>query len=128
MKAFGMTLEAVEPGRVVIGFPISEAVTQQNGYLHAGVSAAAMDSACGFAGISLIPKEAYLLTVEFKVNLMSPARGQYFIAEGKVVKAGRNITVAEGWLYVRDKGQDKPVAMMVATLMTLHPEGGFAPS
>lgn len=121
MATLGLSLESVEPGRVLIHLPMSPAVTQQNGYVHAGVSATALDSACGFAGISLIPPEAFLLTIEFKLNLFSPARGDLFIAEGRVLKPGRSVTVTEGRLYTPERGHDRPVATMTATLMTLYP-------
>ncbi|MBV6633693.1 MAG: PaaI family thioesterase [Alphaproteobacteria bacterium] len=118
MAALGMTLTTLEPGRVVIGFPMSSAVTQQNGYVHGGVTTTAMDSACGFAAISLIPDHALMLTAEFKVNLLSPAAGEQFVAEGKVLKPGRQLIVTQGSLYAPGQA-DKPMAIMTATMMVL---------
>ncbi|MEM6901814.1 MAG: PaaI family thioesterase [Pseudomonadota bacterium] len=118
MTALGMTLSAVEPGRVVIEFPMSPAVTQQNGYVHGGVTTTAMDSACGFAAISLIPDHALMLTAEFKVNLLSPAAGEHFVAEGRVLKPGRQLIVTQGSLYAPGQA-DKPMAIMTATMMVM---------
>jgi uncharacterized protein (TIGR00369 family) len=121
MGTLGATLVTVEPGEVVIEFPYRADLTQQDGFIHAGISSTIMDSACGYAAFTLMPAEARVLTIEFKVNLLAPAAGQVFRAHGKVKKPGRSITVAEGELYAFDGGQEKLVASMSGTLMTLLP-------
>ena len=122
MARLGMKLDLVEPGKVVISFPMSAHVTQQNGFVHAGVSTTALDSACGFAGISLLPNTAQILTAEFKTNLLRPAAGERFIAEGTVIKPGRNLMVAQGVLYNAEQGPSRQIAIMTATLMVLNDE------
>src|SRR6478736_7789579 len=96
MKTIGATLAGVEAGRVVIELPWAQPLTQQHGFLHAGMVATALDSACGYAGSSLMPADAAVLTIEFKINLLAPAQGERFRMEGLVVKPGRTITVVDG--------------------------------
>ena len=112
MRTLGARLEAVEPGRVAIAFDWAEALTQQHGFIHAGLVSTALDSACGYAGFTLMPADAAVLTIEFKINLLAPARGQHFRAVGSVVKPGRTITVCEGHLYAIDGGREKLAATM----------------
>lgn len=119
MRTLGATLAAVEPGRVAIELPWAEALTQQHGFLHAGMVATALDSACGYAGFSLMQPDAAVLTIEYKINLMAPAKGERFRMEGVVVKPGRTITVAEGRAYAIDGGREKLIATMSATLMAV---------
>ena len=119
MKTIGASVAQVEPGRVVIELPYSAALTQQHGFMHAGMIATALDSACGYAAFSLMPAEAGVLTIEYKINLVAPGRGQLFRMEGLVVKPGRTITVVEGRAYAIDEGQDKLIATMTATEMTI---------
>jgi uncharacterized protein (TIGR00369 family) len=122
MRTLGATLEQVEPGRVVIAMAHREALTQQHGYVHAGMLSAALDSACGYAASTLMPADAAVLTIEFKVNLLAPARGPRFRLEGAVVKAGRTISVVEGraFQHAEDGGGDvRLVATMSATVMTV---------
>lgn len=119
MSTLGARLESVEPGRVVIAFDWAEALTQQHGFIHAGMVSTALDSACGYAGFSLMPLEAAVLTIEFKINLLAPAKGQRFRAVGAVVKPGRTITVCEGHLYAIDHGREKLAATMGCTLMAV---------
>ena len=96
-------------------------LSQQDGFIHAGISSTIMDSACGYAAFTLMPAEARVLTIEFKVNLLAPAAGERFVAHGRVKKPGRSITVAEGEFYAFDGEQEKLVASMSGTLMTLLP-------
>ena len=93
MNLIGAELVRVLAGEVEIEIPFRQDLTQQHGFLHAGVIAAIVDSACGYAALSLMPARASVLTVEFKVNLLAPAKGERFVARGKVVKPGRTITV-----------------------------------
>ncbi|HMA06487.1 MAG TPA: PaaI family thioesterase, partial [Ramlibacter sp.] len=99
MATIGATLTEVEPGRVVIELPWAQALTQQHGFLHAGMVATALDSACGYAGFSLMPLGAAVLTIEYKINLLAPAQGERFRMVGEVIKPGRTVTVTEGRAY-----------------------------
>jgi uncharacterized protein (TIGR00369 family) len=122
MKTLGATLNTVEPGRVVIEMAQREALTQQHGFLHAGIVSTALDSACGYAAFSLMPADAAVLTVEFKVNLLAPARGPQFRFEGRVTKAGRTISVVDGraWQRASDDAEESLIATMTATVMTVQ--------
>ena len=119
MKTIGAQLAAVEPGRVVIELPWARALTQQHGFLHAGMVATALDSACGYAGFSLMPADVAVLTIEYKINLLAPARGQRFRMEGVVVKPGRTVTVADGRAWAIEDGNEKLIATMSCTLMAV---------
>jgi uncharacterized protein (TIGR00369 family) len=119
MKTIGASLASIEPGRVAIELPWAQALTQQHGFLHAGMVATALDSACGYAAFSLMPADAGVLTIEYKINLLAPAKGQHFRMVGEVVKPGRTITVVEGKAWAIDEGREKLVATMNATLMAI---------
>jgi uncharacterized protein (TIGR00369 family) len=117
METFGARLLRVAPGEVEIGFDFDEAFTQQHGYLHAGLVTAMVDTACGYAALSLTEPGAEVLSVEFKLNLLSPAAGERFVARARVVRPGRNLTVCAGDLYALKGGAEKVVATMLATMM-----------
>jgi uncharacterized protein (TIGR00369 family) len=119
MHTIGATLDAVEPGAVVISVPHRDTITQQHGFVHAGIVATILDSACGYAAFSLMPVDAGVLTVEYKINLMSPARGEHIVARGEVVRRGRTLTVARGEALAVEGAQRTPVAVMQATVMTV---------
>jgi uncharacterized protein (TIGR00369 family) len=119
MKTIGASIETVSPGEIEIEFPYQSSLTQQNGFIHAGIVSTVLDSACGYAAFSLMPEEASVLTIEFKVNLLSPAKGDRFRGYGKVKKAGRVITVAEAELYAFSDQGKKLVASMIGTLMAV---------
>lgn len=125
MATIGATLAEVAPGRTVIELPWAASLTQQHGFLHAGMVATALDSACGYAGFSLMPEGAAVLTIEFKINLLAPAKGQRFRMEGQVIKPGRTITVVEGRAYAVDDGREKLIATMHATLMAIVGRDGI---
>jgi uncharacterized protein (TIGR00369 family) len=125
MHTIGATLGEIAPGRVLIELPWAQALTQQHGFLHAGMVATALDSACGYAASTLMPADAGILTIEYKINLLAPAQGQRFRMEGAVVKPGRTITVAEGRAYAVQDGREKLVATMGATLMTITGRAGI---
>ena len=125
MGTIGASLVEVEPGRVTIELPWQQGLTQQHGFLHAGMVATALDSACGYAGSTLMPAEAGILTIEYKINLLAPARGERFRMEGVVVKPGRTITVAEGRAWALHQGGEKLIATMAATLMTITGRAGI---
>ena len=119
MHTLSATLAELAPGRAVIELPWQQGLTQQHGFLHAGMVAAALDSACGYAASTLMPADAGVLTIEYKINLLAPAQGQHFRMEGVVLKPGRTITVAEGRAYAIHDGREKLIASMTATLMTI---------
>jgi uncharacterized protein (TIGR00369 family) len=124
MKTIGAALGAVEPGRVVIELPWARELTQQHGFLHAGMVATGLDSACGYAGFSLMPADAAVLTIEYKINLLAPAQGQRFRMEGVVIKPGRTVTVAEGRAWAIEEGREKLIATMACTLMAVFGREG----
>ena len=122
MTSIGATLEKVEAGRVVIDLPFNAAFTQQHGYMNAGILSTVIDTACGYAAFSLMPADAAVLTVEFKVNLLRPAEGERFRAIGVVKKAGRTLSVTEGELY---SDTQRLIATMSATMMTIVDRPGM---
>jgi uncharacterized protein (TIGR00369 family) len=121
MKTLGATLASVAPGEVVLRMAHRPELTQQHGFIHAGMLCAALDSACGYAAFSLMPADAAVLTIEFKVNLLAPALGPLFVFEGRVIKPGRTISVVEGRALQTDAdgARQKLVATMTATVMTV---------
>jgi uncharacterized protein (TIGR00369 family) len=119
MDTIAARLTDVQPGRVAIELAWRQDLTQQHGFLHGGMVATALDSACGYAGFSLMSAEAGVLTIEYKINFLAPAKGDRFRMEGFVVKPGRTITVTEGRAIAIDGGREKMVATMNATLMTI---------
>ena len=125
MATIGAELTLVTPGIIEIEMPYSAALTQQHGFLHAGVISMALDSACGYAGFSLMSIDAAVLTIEYKINLLAPAQGERFRMEGLVVKPGRTITVTEGRAYALDGGKQKLIATMNATLMAVVGRDGI---
>ncbi len=122
MSLIGAELVEVAPGRIVMTLAHSARVTQQHGFIHAGIVSTALDSACGYAAATLMPADAGVLTIEFKVNLLAPARGPLLRVEGRVTKAGRTISVADGqaWQpHPSRAGEEQLVATITATLMTV---------
>ena len=119
MVTIGATLTMVSPGEVEITLPFREDLTQQHGYLHAGVITSIVDSACGYAALSLMLEGAEVLSVEYKVNLLSPAKGERMIARGRVVRPGRNLTICAGDVFAVNGDQEKLVATMLATMINL---------
>ena len=123
METIGATLDAVEPGAVTISMAPNPALTQQHGYLHAGILATIADSACGYAALSLMPEDAAVLSIEFKTNLLAPADGERFIARGKVIKPGRTIMVCDATVHAVRKDGEKLVATMTGTMMVVQGRG-----
>lgn len=120
MRTIDAELTLVQPGTIEIEMPHSPDLTQQHGFLHAGIISTALDSACGYAAYSLMPADAAVLTIEFKVNLLSPGRGERFLFRGSVTKPGRTIIVADGVAFAYDgEGNAKQIATMTATLMSV---------
>jgi uncharacterized protein (TIGR00369 family) len=120
MRTLGAELTAVEPGYCAIALVPRAEIAQQHGYVHAGVVAAIVDSAGGYAGFTLFPETASVLTVEFKLNLLAPASGERLVAEGFVVKPGRTLAVTRGEVHAVHGGKRTLVALMQQTLMVMH--------
>jgi uncharacterized protein (TIGR00369 family) len=120
MGLLGASLTRVEPGAVDIAMPYREDLTQQNGFVHAGVVTAIADSACGYAAYTLMPAGSDVLSVEFKVNLLSPAAGESFLAEARVVRSGRTLTVVHCEVFALRGEARKLIALMVATMIRVE--------
>ncbi|MTJ80859.1 MAG: PaaI family thioesterase [Telmatospirillum sp.] len=125
MTTLGIEISHLAPGEIELSMPLIEAYTQQHGFMHAGIVATALDSAGGYAAFSLFPDDAAVLTVEFKINLLAPAKGQRFLFRSKVLKPGRTLTVCEGHAYALDNGREKLIASMSSTLMALYDREGL---
>src|SRR3990170_7446540 len=115
MALIGASLTVVEPGQVEVALPYREDLTQQKGFIHGGIIGMIADTACGYAAFSLMPADCSLVTVEYKINILAPARGA-LVARGQVVKTGRSLTVARAEVYAED---GKHIASMQQTLMML---------
>jgi len=126
MNLIGAEITKVIPGEVEIQIPFRDDLTQQHGFLHAGIITTIVDSACGYAALSLMPAGASVLTIEYKVNLLAPARGEKFAARGIVVKPGKTITVCTGEVFALGSEEPKLVATMTATMMMLQSRPGVA--
>jgi uncharacterized protein (TIGR00369 family) len=121
MHTLSASLESVAPGLVEIALTPGSAVSQQHGFVHAGALA---DSAAGYAALSLMPPGTGVLTTEFKINLLAPAAGERLLARGRVIKAGRTLTLAQTEVFSQTAGQEKLVALLTATLMTVEGQEG----
>ncbi|EXL03452.1 PaaI family thioesterase [Aquamicrobium defluvii] len=126
MATIGAELTLVTPGIVEIEMPYDARLAQQHGFLHAGVISTALDSACGYAAYSLMPESTGVLTIEFKVNLLAPGKGERFLFRGSVTKPGRTITVADGQAYAYGAdGEARLIATMTGTMMTVSGRDGI---
>jgi uncharacterized protein (TIGR00369 family) len=125
MSTLGARLGRVEPGIVHIEMAYDTRLTQQHGFLHAGMIATIADSACGYAAFSLMPADAAVLTVEYKVNLLRPATGDRFIAEARVIRAGATITICTADVFAEDADGRKHIASMMATIMAVFDKKGI---
>ena len=121
MQSLGMSIARLEPGEVDLAMPYSPAWTQQNGFVHAGVITAGLDTACGIAAFTLMPANSDILTVEFKTNLLAPARGDRFVFRARVVKPGRTLTFCEAKAFAEHAGKVTLIATMTGTLMAMLP-------
>ena len=117
MNLIGASLSLVQPGVVEISLPYRADLTQQNGYLHAGIITTIADSACGYAAFTLMPAGAGVLSVEFKVNLLRPAKGQTFIALAEVLKSGKTLTVVRADVFAIDADRRDLIATMLGTMI-----------
>ena len=122
MTTIGARLTGVAAGEIEIRVPFRRDLTQQHGFLHAGVVTSALDSACGYAALSLMEEGVGVLSVEFKTNMLTPARGEELIARGRVLRAGRTIAVCQGEAAMLADGGETSVAVavMIATIMTIR--------
>jgi len=118
-ETIGASLALVAPGAVDITVPFASGVSQQHGFFHGGVIGAIGDNACGYAAMTLTEAGAEVLTIEYKVNFLSPATGQSLVARGRVTKAGRTVTVCAGNVFAVSGGTEKLVATMLVTMMTV---------
>ena len=126
MNTLGISPLSVSPGRVELEMPYREDLTQQHGFLHAGIVATALDSACGYAAFTLMPAEAGVLTIEYKINLLAPAAGERFVFRAEVTKPGRTILVSDGEAFSIGADQsEKRIATVTATLMCLMDREGI---
>jgi uncharacterized protein (TIGR00369 family) len=115
MKTLGASLGEVSPGLVEIA--ICPAISQQHGFVHGGAVSAIADSAAGYAALSLMPADTGILTAEFKINLVAPAAGERIVARGRVIRAGRTLTLAQTEVFAESGEQEKLIALLTATLM-----------
>ena len=120
MAHIGAKLGLVEAGRVQIRLPFSERLSQQHGFFHGGITTTIADSACGYSGFTLMPAEASVLTIEYKVNFLAPADGELLIATGHVVKPGRTVIVCHADVIVHKGGSERLCATMTETMMVMR--------
>ena len=120
MHTIGARLVRVEPGEVEVELPFREELTQQHGFLHAGIVTTLVDSACGYAALSLMDRESAVLSVEYKVNLLAPAVGQLMRAVGRVIKPGRTLLVCSGEVTAIAGDSETVVTLMQATMMAVR--------
>ena len=126
MATLGIEIADVKAGEVELRMPYSAAYAQQHGFIHAGIITTALDTACGYAAFSLMPDDAAVLTIEFKTNLIAPARGDHFLFRACVLKPGRTISVCDAQAFAVEEGNEKLVATMTGTLMALFGRQGIA--
>jgi len=121
MTSLGAELTRVEPGVVEISIPYSADLTQQNGFMHAGIITTIADTACGYAAYTLMPTNSDVLSVEFKMNLLRPATGSKFAAVAEVLKPGRTLTVVRADVFATDEDDGRNlIATMLATMICLR--------
>jgi uncharacterized protein (TIGR00369 family) len=126
MDTIGATIARVAPGEVDLELPFREDLTQQHGFLHAGIIATLADSACGYAALSLMAPGAGVLSIEYKLNLLAPAIGTRMIARAMVLRAGRTVTVCRGDVFAVTEGGEKLIAAMQATMMSVVDRSGVS--
>jgi uncharacterized protein (TIGR00369 family) len=124
METLGARIEHVRPGDVLLSLPFSDALTQQHGFLHAGAATSVIDSACGYAALSLASPDAGVLSVEFKVNLLAPATGDAFYASGRVLRSGRTLCVCQGELRADAPDSPTVLVLMQCTIMFVRDREG----
>jgi len=120
MTLIGAETTTVEPGRCTIELPVRDDLTQQHRFVHGGIVGMIADSAGGYAAFTLMPADASVLTVEYKLNMLAPAQGERLIARGEVLKPGRTLTVVRADVWAVDGGKETRIAAMQQTLMVMH--------
>jgi uncharacterized protein (TIGR00369 family) len=126
MHTLGIEIARLEPGAIELTMPFSQSFTQQHGFIHAGIITTALDSACGYAAFSLMTVDAAVLTVEFKTNLIAPAKGERFVFRGKVIKPGRTLTFCEASAFAVEGASERLIATMSGTLMAIFDRSGVS--
>jgi uncharacterized protein (TIGR00369 family) len=126
MRTLGASILNIAPGAVDIALSASPSISQQHGFVHAGALAAIADNAAGYAALSLMPPGTGVLTTEFKINFVAPASGERIVARGRVIKAGRTLTLAQAEVFSESAGEEKLVALLTATLMRIEGRDGVA--
>ena len=126
MATLGITIKSLSPGEIKLEMPYSAELTQQHGFIHAGILSTALDSACGYAAFSLMPADVAVLTVEFKTNLLAPAGGERFFFRARVIKPGRTLTICDAQAFAFDGRAEKLIATMTGTLMAVQERGGIS--
>ena len=119
MRTLRISIARLDPGEVDLSMPYASEFTQQNGFVHAGIITAGLDTACGIAAFTLMPEGSDILTVEFKTNLLAPAKGERFAFRAHVIRPGRTLTVCEARAFAESGGVETLVATMTGTLMAL---------
>ena len=119
MVTLGAEMTSVERGKVEIRLPFRSEMTQQNGFAHAGVITSILDSACGYAALSVAPEHCEVLSVEFKISLLAPAAGEKFVARGEVKRAGKTLSFCAGEAFAVQDGKEKLIANMLATIINM---------
>jgi uncharacterized protein (TIGR00369 family) len=127
MDHLGARLTALSPGFCEITVDYRRELTQQHGFVHGGVLASIADSAAGYAAFSLMPADASILTVEYKLNILRPGQGEAMIARGRVLKPGRTLTVVQADVFARREGGEAQVISSLQTLMCLYGKADNAP-
>ena len=125
MTTLGAEIAAVRAGEVEIVLPFSDRILQQHGFIHAGAVATIADSACGYAALTVMPRDAGVLTTEFKINLLAPAKGERLRAVGRVIRNGKKLVITLGEVFAEDGGARKQVALITATMMVVETGAGL---
>jgi len=125
MATLGASVSSVKSGEVEIVLPFSGKILQQHGFVHAGAVATIADSACGYAALSVMPENAAVLTTEFKIHLLSPAKGERLRAVGRVVRAGKKLVITMGEVFAEEGGAAKQVALITASMMVVETKTGL---
>jgi len=125
MTTLGAEIASVRSGAVEIVLPFSDRILQQHDFIHAGAVATIADSACGYAALSVMPRDAAVLTTEFKINLLAPAKGERLRAIGRVVRSGKKLVITLGEVFAEEGGARKQVALITATMMVIETGTGL---
>lgn len=127
MTSMNISLILVEPGQIVMQLEKTDAFLQQQGFLHGGVITSGLDSACGFAALSLAAPGFEVLTIEFKTSFLAPGRAKLIRFEGQVIKSGRRISFCEASAYENDGDNKKMIAKMSTSLAMVEMPAGWQP-